>query len=99
MTDARHGKARRKIDLSQLSPNSRKTSAGLPDEEDADAIYEQLRIQSFNATWSKIECTIQVSHFSSLSPSLSRLFRISCVLILLALISADLILPLSFFSS
>ncbi|CAA7406491.1 unnamed protein product [Spirodela intermedia] len=58
-TEATHGKARRKIDLSQLSPNSRKPSAALPFEEDADANYEQLRMQSFNATWSKIECTIQ----------------------------------------
>ncbi|XP_078437929.1 origin recognition complex subunit 3 [Wolffia australiana] len=56
---SKRGKARRKIDLHQLSPNSRETAGASPSDAANDPDYGELRMASFNATWSEIECTIQ----------------------------------------
>ncbi|XP_038979713.1 origin of replication complex subunit 3 isoform X1 [Phoenix dactylifera] len=53
------GRARRKIDLPPSSPKSIEKSDVSSPEEANDRIYEQLRLQAFNRTWSKIDSTIK----------------------------------------
>lgn len=53
------GKVKRKIDLAWSPSKPAAETHGPRLDEDADAIYEKLRLEAFNLTWSKIESIIK----------------------------------------